>query len=129
MNKFLTVTKTIDGETGTKQIEVSEITMLAYSRRIKRVIVHTTDNVYYTMGTLTYWRKALNASGFNFMSVDRSNIVNLDCIRVMDDVYKLAYFELNPNSKSKYCTIANDRYPDVIERLEILHPGLTYKLL
>lgn len=100
----ITVTRDIDANTGIISLPIRDIAYMEYARKIDRVIVHTTDAMYYMTGTLKYWQSALGSSGYNFVAVDRTNVVNMDKIVLLDDVHHVAYFEEVITEASKKCT-------------------------
>lgn len=114
---ILSVAKDIEGVSGLYQLPVTEIAYMEYQKTINRVVVHTPGKKYYTMGTLLFWQKALAANGHRFMWVDRTNVVNIDCIKVMDTIRHIAYFDTIPSNGSKKCTFTNGRFVEVVERL------------
>jgi DNA-binding LytR/AlgR family response regulator len=71
-------------------------------------LVHTVDNVYYTIGNLAYWLGLLNANEFKFARADRNGIINPAKIKRMDKVLCRAYFE--EDKSGKYCPFANSRF-------------------
>lgn len=114
---ILSVTKDIEGASGLYQLSVLKIAYMEYDKTINRVVVHTPEKIYYTMGTLKFFQKALAENGHRFMWVDRTFVVNIDCIKVMDTTRHIAYFDSNPNIHSKKCTFTSGRFLEVMERL------------
>jgi hypothetical protein len=125
----LSVASDVNGDSGITLLNVGNIIKLEYARSIDRVLVHTLYDVYYLMGTVKFWKNSLNNTGCNFMMVDRINAVNLNKVVLVNEIFKLAYFEESPVKNSKKCTIARDRYRDVLERLELINPELIYEAL
>lgn len=121
---LLSVTHDPAGASCILNIDINEIIMLRYSRTHDKIEVHTARDVYFTVGTLKYWCDVLNFSGLEFASVDRSNVLNLKKVKVLDETFKVAYFETEINSKSKKCLIAEYKFNDVKERLGQLNPLL-----
>ncbi|AHV98027.1 LytTR family transcriptional regulator DNA-binding domain-containing protein [Paenibacillus sabinae] len=122
---LLSVTKDVGGKSGITNIEIGDILMLSYSKSIDRVLVHTAETIYYTIGTLTFWNEVLNNSGHNFSLVDRSNSLNLDKVVILDPTFKVAYFESNITPKSKRCIIAGYRFNEVKKSLNLINPGIS----
>jgi len=120
----LSVTSDIDGEGGIINIDIGEILMLSYDKKISRILVHTQTTIYYTMGSLTYWNEALNSSGHNFSLVDRSNSLNLDKVVLLDKTFKVAYFERDVTPRSKRCIIAGYRFDEVKRSLNLVNPSI-----
>jgi len=115
----LSVTLDIDGKQGLQLVEINEITYFEYDGLINRIIVHTLDKQYYTMGTLKFFVELLNGSGFNFRLVDRNNAANIDNIVCMDSRTKMAYFEWPTTRTSKGCTFSRKHFVDVTEALSV----------
>ncbi|MEK4351310.1 LytTR family transcriptional regulator DNA-binding domain-containing protein [Paenibacillus sp. FSL R5-0475] len=101
---ILTVTRDVDAVTGVISLPIRDIAFLEYASQIDRVIVHTINEMFYMPGTLKYWQSALDSSGYNFASVDRTNVVNLDKIVLVDEIYRVAYFESSITKTTKKCT-------------------------
>ncbi|CAH1054047.1 LytTR family DNA-binding domain-containing protein [Paenibacillus pseudetheri] len=109
----ITVSRDADATTGIISLPIQDIAFLEYARKIDRVIVHTIDEMYYMTGTLKYWQSALDNSGFNFVMVDRTNVVNMDKIVLLDEVHHVAYFEKDVTNTSKRCTFTNINFEKV----------------
>jgi DNA-binding LytR/AlgR family response regulator len=120
----LTVTRDPAGISGILSVNVDEILMLEYSRREDRIVVHTAEDTYYTVGTLKYWNDALNGSGYQFAMVDRGNSLNLAKVVRIDEIFNVAYFEDVIDSSSKRCMIARHRMKEVKSALGIINPGV-----
>lgn len=119
--EYLAVSKDRDGETGGTNVPIKKVTHLEADTYM--VIVHTATDQYYLMGTMVYWVKTLNASGYNFRNADRSNIINVDNIKSIDMSFKVAYFEDEINKRSKKCTLTVDRLDLIIDEF----PEVAYK--
>lgn len=113
---ILTVAEDVEGLAGFTNLPISEIAYLEYIKKINRVVVHTPDRKYYLMGTLQFWQNCLSANGYKFVTVDRTNVVNLDKISYMDKQHHVAYFDAWVDDDSKKCTLTSARY-DIIARL------------
>ncbi|WP_410514996.1 LytTR family DNA-binding domain-containing protein [Paenibacillus sp. BR2-3] len=120
----ITVTRDPAGISGIFSINVDEILMLEYSRREDRIVVHTEDNSFFTVGTLKYWTDALNGSGHKFAMVDRGNSLNLEKVVRIDETFNVAYFEDAIDSNSKRCMIARHRIKEVKNALDIINPAV-----
>ncbi|MEK4188134.1 MULTISPECIES: LytTR family transcriptional regulator DNA-binding domain-containing protein [Paenibacillus] len=120
----LSVTRDPEGESGLNNIDVDSILMLDFAMSSDKVAVHTAEEIYFTVGTLKYWNKTLNNSGYRFGIADRSNCVNLEKIEVLDKTLKIAYFEKDFTSKSKRCMIARYRFKEVAESLMLVNPNI-----
>lgn len=123
---IFSVTNGIDGETGLIQLPLSDIAYMEFERAVNRVLVHTPNQIYYVMGTLQYWQKAIEAAGHRFLWVDRTYVVNIDRIRYMDPVRHIAYFEETPTKESKSCTLTNIRFGEILNKLGAIQnaPGI-----
>jgi DNA-binding LytR/AlgR family response regulator len=123
---ILSVAQDIEGNDGLFQLPVAEIAYMEYQKSINRVIVHTPYKEYYTMGKLAFWQKSLAANGHRFMWIDRTNVVNIDCIKVMDPIRHIAYFDSSPSNNSKKCTFTSGRFMEVAEKIgvykEVIQP-------
>lgn len=113
---YITVSREVDATTGIENLPIRNIAFLGYARQIDRVIVHTIDEIFYMRGTLKYWQNALDSSGYNFATVDRTNVVNLDKIVIMDEVYRVAYFTDCITKTSKRCTFTKINFKKVKEK-------------
>lgn len=109
----ITVTKDIEGSSGIISLPICDIAYIEYASKIDRVILHTIDSMYYTMGTLKYFLTALDNSGYNFAAVDRTNVVNLDKLVRLDEVYHVGYFEEVVTENSKRCTFTNINFAKI----------------
>lgn len=115
---ILSVTKDVEGSAGLFQLPMCEIVYMEFVKSINRVAVHTLVEIFYLMGTLQYWQKAIEAVGHRFIWVDRTYVVNIDRVRFMDSVRHIAYFEHLPSKSSKCCTLTNIRFEELERRLE-----------
>ncbi|WP_020617503.1 LytTR family DNA-binding domain-containing protein [Paenibacillus daejeonensis] len=115
--KHLSVALDVDGGLGLKLVQIEDIIFFECDGIINRIVVHTRDASYYTMGTLRFYVELLNNSGFNFKLVDRNNAVNIHNIAYLDKGTKKAYFEwpLGPNAKC--CTFSAKHFDSVVRGL------------
>lgn len=113
----LTVTRDVDGNRGLEFLPIRKIAYMEYLKNINRVVVHTTNQEFYLMGTLQYWQRALEMSGYNFVFLDRGNVVNLDKIVLLDAKYHVAYFEENISKESKRCTLTSIKFKEIQQSL------------
>ena len=118
----LTVSRDVEGNTGVLALPVNEIAYIEYANKIDRIVVHSVKEEFYTQGTLRYWLNAFNNSGYQFMAVDRTNVVNLDRIVLLDNLYQLAFFEEDVTPRSKRCTLTRIRFQEIQKQLGIV-PG------
>ena len=121
---IISVTRDPAGNSGLISIDADEILMLEYSSKEDRIILHTTDHSFFTMGTLKYWTDALNGTGYKYALVDRGNSLNLEKVVLLDKTYNLAFFESDIHSQSKRCMIASQRFKEVECSLNILNPAI-----
>ncbi|OKP91363.1 LytTR family DNA-binding domain-containing protein [Paenibacillus sp. P32E] len=110
----ISVTKNSNGE-GLALLGVDRILYLEYYRAINRILVHTKDEVFYTVGTLVYWLELLNRNGHRFVRADRNGIANLSKIKVMDKALYRGYFE--DDASGKYCPFAESRFKAVSKKV------------
>lgn len=103
----LSVSKDKNGETGGKNVPIREITHIQTERY--KVVVHTEESHYYETSTLTFLEAFLNSSGYKFRPADRSSLINVESIKYVDTDLMLAYFEDEPNGKSKSCSLSDLR--------------------
>ncbi|MEC0167420.1 LytTR family transcriptional regulator DNA-binding domain-containing protein [Paenibacillus graminis] len=121
---LLTVTRDPDGKSGILNIDAGLVLMLNFAFSSDKVTVHTADSVYFMVGTLKYWNKVLNCSGYRFEIVDRSNAMNLDKVKVLDKTLKIAFFEQTITKKSKRCMIASYRFKEVADHIRSFNPTI-----
>lgn len=100
---MLTVTRDPSGEDGLISIPISSICFLQYASHFDRVVVHTQRSEYYLPGTLKYWTKAFNASGFCFYLADRSASINVDNVISIDRNFLYVNFD---ELRKKRCSVA-----------------------
>lgn len=117
--EVLSVTRDVDGTAGLVQLPISDIAYMAYIKKINRVTVHTVDHEFYLMGTLVFWQNAIAANGYRFISVDRTNVVNIDRIKYLDKIKHNAYFESEPSKTSKRCTMTSIRFDQISDLIQM----------
>ncbi|NQX43784.1 LytTR family transcriptional regulator DNA-binding domain-containing protein [Paenibacillus tritici] len=117
--EVLSVTRDVDGTAGLVQLPISNIAYMAYIKKINRVTVHTVDDEFFLMGTLVFWQNALVANGYRFISVDRTNVVNIDRIKYLDKTKHNAYFESAPSKTSKRCTMTNIKFDQIADMIQM----------
>ncbi|MFP4975977.1 LytTR family transcriptional regulator DNA-binding domain-containing protein [Paenibacillus sp. CN-4] len=118
----LTVTRDPNGLTETLPIPIPDIMFMEYDPSTGKIAVHaiedSMDEVYYMSGTLRYWVETLNGSGFNFVKGDRTVVVNVDKVRMVNPLFKTAYFD----SGSHFgCMLSNSGYKEMMSRIKTLH--------
>ncbi|ACT00246.1 hypothetical protein [Paenibacillus sp. JDR-2] len=122
---MVTLTGDIAGTTGLIPTKISDVDYLEYNRKLKRVIFHIGNKTYFAAGDFLYWVDLIRNSGYtNFMIVDRNNAVNLNNIKVLDPVFKKAYFEYDIKDKvNGGCSMSWDKYKKVIELIGVHSPN------
>ncbi|TCN00880.1 hypothetical protein EV294_101330 [Paenibacillus sp. BK033] len=122
---MVTLTGDIDGKTGLIPTNISDVDYLEYSRKLKRVMFHIGNKVLYAAGTFEYWVDLIRNSGYtNFMIVDRNNAVNLNNIKLLDPVFKKAYFEYEISDRvNGGCSMSWDKYNKVNELIGVHSPN------
>lgn len=73
----ISVTRDPKGNTGLSALDITEITYMEFEQSLYRIMVHTKDEVFYTVGTLKYWATTLKSSGYNFVLADRNTLINV----------------------------------------------------
>ncbi|MGO4375413.1 LytTR family transcriptional regulator DNA-binding domain-containing protein [Paenibacillus sp. MCAF20] len=106
----LTVTRDPEGESGIYNLAVDAADFMECESDKKRILVHTELEVFYMFGTLKYWQKLLNNSGYRFADVDRNLLVNVANVTLLDSDKKEAYFNSEQKKISKKCGIAWHKY-------------------
>ncbi|MFB9325379.1 LytTR family transcriptional regulator DNA-binding domain-containing protein [Paenibacillus aurantiacus] len=117
-NKYLTAALDVSGKKGlAPPIDITYILYIEKDSFNDAIIVHTRDLKCYLPGTLKYWEEVLNNTGYNFRTVDRNIVVNLDCIVYLEQASRLAYFEWPKSSNSKFCTMSDKHFKAVCKLL------------
>jgi hypothetical protein len=114
----ISVTRDQEGNSGLVLLDVMYVVYLEYDRYENGLMVHTLDDMFYTMGTLKYWTNALQNSGYQFAMVDRNVAVHLTKIKRLDSKYKIAYFETQITKDSKGCTVAWSHFNMLAKKLQ-----------
>ncbi|MNB67245.1 hypothetical protein D3C81_1343350 [compost metagenome] len=115
----ISVTKTVNGDGGLYNVDVDEILFLKFEKSITMILFHTRDAIYYTMGSVKHWTVVLNASGYNFMSVDRGTALNLDKIVYLDRSIRAACFEVDSSADSPKCLLAMHAFKKLCKTLSV----------
>lgn len=103
---FLTVTEDEEG-TGVQQIPVEDILYMQFDNR-NSIAVHTLNSQYVAVGSLRFWEAAFEKAGLNFKRLDRGVLTNLDKVKMVDPVYKIAYF----GDGGKKCTMSSTGFKE-----------------
>lgn len=104
----ITVTEKEEGD-GIQQINVEEILYMQFDNRLS-IAVHTEEKQYVAVGPLRFWEAAFEKAGLNFMRVDRGILANVEKIKVVDNYFKLAYFDTKIDKQTKSCTMSSAGY-------------------
>ncbi|UQZ33209.1 hypothetical protein C2I18_06345 [Paenibacillus sp. PK3_47] len=103
---IISATRDLEGRSGLVSVKAEDIIFLGTESSASIILLHTVDSVYYTTGTLKYWTRVLNASGYTFYLADRNNSINIRNIVEINTFLKIAYFERERTKNSKYCTMS-----------------------
>ncbi|OKP97760.1 LytTR family transcriptional regulator DNA-binding domain-containing protein [Paenibacillus sp. P46E] len=103
---IISATKDVEGRSGLVPVRGDDIIFLGTDSSSSTILLHTLDSVFYTTGTLKYWTRVLNASGYTFYLADRNNSINIQNIVEINNLLKVAYFERERTNDSKYCTMS-----------------------
>lgn len=123
----LSVSKDRNGKSGGTNVPIREITHLESDDY--RVIVHTEDNHYFYVATLTFLEDFLNSSGYRFRMADRGCLINVDSIAFVDMDLMLAYFEDAPTKKSKKCTLGKDKFARILKEFTQLEDRCNSRII
>ena len=89
-------------ETELVLLDLSEVLYINIEKR--NIVYHTIDQKYYHLSTLSELYDHFFDNGFDLL--DKTNLVNLNKIKKLDNKQGKVYFEENPDSDSKYATVA-----------------------
>ncbi|ALP39274.1 hypothetical protein ASL14_25640 (plasmid) [Paenibacillus sp. IHB B 3084] len=122
----LTVATDPEAISGGENIPVNKVLYISRGRKRNQIMVHTFDKIFYMTGTLKYWETFLNNSGFKFLNVDRGKTLNVEKVKIVNGIFKDAYFESEIAKLSQRCPIAYHRYNEVIKELGIMNPNIIF---
>jgi len=105
-------------------ILVSDVLYIKKGTKRDRLLVHTFHGVYYMIGSLIHWVSFLNENGYKFIISDRSHVLNVEKVKIVDSFYKDAYFECDTTKMSKKCPITHYRFTEVAIEMLIMNPGI-----
>ncbi|WP_028561481.1 LytTR family DNA-binding domain-containing protein [Paenibacillus pinihumi] len=114
---YLAVTKEKEGH-GLENIHIDEVLFLETLQN--RILVHTTDSVYYVANTLERWLNAFQAKGQYFELVDRSYIADLSKVKRLDPTWCRLYFHDDPSVSGKPCNVARSNYRIIAKKIKDL---------
>ncbi|WP_379136074.1 LytTR family transcriptional regulator DNA-binding domain-containing protein [Paenibacillus sp. sgz500958] len=121
--KNLHLTKDKDGKSGIFNIPVEDVFYFENCiGKIRRLNVHTSQGMFYAMGTMTYLMEALNNSGYHFSVGDRSACINLDRVVRVNEYFLTAYFD----DSNEGCMLTDKGYQELMEELKVLNPNMLF---
>ncbi|WP_158289309.1 LytTR family transcriptional regulator DNA-binding domain-containing protein [Paenibacillus flagellatus] len=89
-------------ETELVLLDLNDVLYINIEKR--NIVYHTLDEKYYHMSTLSELYDHFFDNGFDLL--DKTNLVNLNKIKKLDNKQGKVYFEENPTGDSKYATVA-----------------------
>ncbi|AIQ63872.1 hypothetical protein PSTEL_13035 [Paenibacillus stellifer] len=110
----ITVTRDEEGSTGLLPLPLQDITYMEYQKSINRIIIHTLDGIYYTVGTLKYWACTIASTGYDFVLADRNTVINISKIKYIDSAFKTAYFEERDLKNAEKCYLSVKGYEKIV---------------
>jgi DNA-binding LytR/AlgR family response regulator len=116
---IISVNKDPKGITGLFSLEIPKINYMEFERDIYRILVHTIEGVYYTVGTLKYWLSTLEASGYNFVLADRNTLIHVSNIFQVDKSFHVAYFGENLSGVEQKCFLSEKGYKEVRKNINL----------
>lgn len=99
---------------------------MEFERSLYRIVVHTKDDVFYTVGTLKYWVTTLKSSGYNFVLADRNTLINVKNIIQLDKTFHVAYFGENRKGIEQKCFLSEKGYKEVVKDVKLSQPNITF---
>lgn len=122
----MSVTRDAKGDSGLVALEITEITYMEFERSLYRIVIHTKDEVFYTVGTLKYWVTTLKSSGYKFVLADRNTLINVTNITQLDKTFHIAYFGENRKGIEQKCFLSEKGYKEVVKEVRITQPNITF---
>lgn len=89
-------------ETELVMLDLNDVLYINIEKR--NIVYHTLDQKYFHLSTLSEMADHLFDNGFDLL--DKTNLVNMNKIKKLDDKQGKIYFEEAPSSSSKFATIA-----------------------
>ncbi|MBW4085808.1 LytTR family transcriptional regulator DNA-binding domain-containing protein [Paenibacillus sp. S150] len=123
---IISATKDVEGRSGLVSVSGDDIIFLGTDSSSSIILLHTLSSVFYTTGTLKYWTRVLNASGYTFYLADRNNSINIRNIAEINNLLKIAYFERERTKDSKYCTMSKSGIKKVCQLVRELNPTVVF---
>ncbi|MEB3102438.1 LytTR family DNA-binding domain-containing protein [Ferviditalea candida] len=96
------IKKTDSGKTHMVQIDLKDVLFIKIENR--NIVYHTQDETYYHISTLSELEEHLFDEGFDLL--DKTNLVNLNRMKHLDEKHGNIYFEEHPTKESKFASIA-----------------------
>lgn len=121
---YISATRDPEGNSGITSVRVEDILYLGVDSRSAIIIIETIQQTYYTTGTLRYWTHVLNKTGYNFLLADRNNSIQVPKIVEVNELTKIAYFDIN--DKSKYCTMSRSGLKEVLGIITKLNTSVLF---
>jgi DNA-binding LytR/AlgR family response regulator len=100
--KIPVLKKTEEHQTELVMLDLSEVLFINIEKR--NLVYHTLDEKFYHLSTLSELHDHFREAGFDLL--DKTNLVNLNKIKMLDSKQSKVYFEEHPKSGSKYATVA-----------------------
>ncbi|MNI49834.1 LytTr DNA-binding domain protein [compost metagenome] len=122
----MSVTRDVKGNSGLSALDIAEITYMEFERSLYRIVVHTKDEVFYTVGTLKYWVTTLKSSGYSFVLADRNTLINVQNIVQLDKTFHVAYFGQNQKGVEQKCFLSEKGYKEVVKDVKDSQPDITF---
>jgi DNA-binding LytR/AlgR family response regulator len=90
---------------GTSELIIIDIQDVLFVNIENRGIVyHTRDERFHHISTLSELEEHLSEAGFDLL--DKTNIVNMNQVKLLDEKHGNIYFDEEPDKKSKYASVA-----------------------
>lgn len=99
---------------------------MEFERTIYRIIVHTYDQTFYTVGTLKYWLNTLASSGYNFVLADRNTLIQVTNIIQMDKTFHIAYFGEDHKGVEQKCFLSEKGYKEVLKNVKTSETNIKF---
>lgn len=122
----ISVTRDTEGNTGVFSLDIAKITYMEFERTIYRIIVHTYDQTFYTVGTLKYWLNTLANSGYNFVLADRNTLIQVTNIIQMDKTFHIAYFGEDHKGVEQKCFLSEKGYKEVLKNVKTSETNIKF---
>ncbi|NOU78404.1 hypothetical protein GC101_05870 [Paenibacillus sp. LMG 31459] len=122
----ISVTRDTEGNTGVFSLDIAKITYMEFERTIYRIIVHTYDQTFYTVGTLKYWLNTLASSGYNFVLADRNTLIQVTNIIQMDKTFHIAYFGEDHKGVEQKCFLSEKGYKEVLKNVKTSETNIKF---